>query len=397
MKLTENNRTLKLIALLIAVVLWLYVGTQEDPLAQHTYEVAIEMENLPFDKTAVLGQDTVQVRVMGRQDRLNALRGSDFKAYVDLSEVSEGSNQVPVKVELPGEVYFSRIEPKNVEVLVNEREGSDMDVDVVTSGTLPEGITIEDMSVSPKSVFVTGDADALENVSKVGVAVDLSTIYDDNEAEADVVFYDVSGNVLDDSGLEALPGTVTLKIKVSKSDIEKTVPIQANLVGQLPSGVQIDSIEISPSTVTVSGTPEKMVDVNAVATEAIDVSKITQTTQLTVDLDSDYLSKPTRVTVTLNVSTQESGSEEQSYVKVLPITLSGSGAGSVTTDTQMVEISYHMENGYEDGGSALTAYINVPDVLTSVTTAQVQLSYVEGLVVDSITPNVVTLYPNTYE
>lgn len=397
MKLTENNRTLKLIALLIAVVLWLYVGTQEDPLAQHTYEVAIEVENLPVDKTAVLGQDTVQVRVMGRQDRLNALRGSDFKAYVDLSEVSEGSNQVPVKVELPGEVYFSRIEPKNVEVLVNEREGSDMDVDVVTSGTLPEGITIEDMSVSPKSVFVTGDADALENVSKVGVEVDLSTIYDDNEAEADVVFYDVSGNALDDSALEALPGTVTLKIKVSKTDIEKTVPIQADLVGQLPSGVQIDSIDISPSTVTVSGAPEKLADVNAVATEAIDVSKITQTTQLTVDLDSDLLSKPTSVTVTLNVSTQESGSGTQSYVKVLPVTLSGAGAGSVTADVQMIEISYHMEDGYGDGGSALTAYVNVPDALTSATTAQVQLSYVEGLVVDAITPSVVTLYPNMYE
>lgn len=397
MKLTENNRTLKLIALLIAVVLWLYVGTQEDPLAQHTYEVAIEVENLPVDKTAVLGQDTVQVRVMGRQDRLNALRGSDFKAYVDLSEVSEGSNQVPVKVELPGEVYFSRIEPKNVEVLVNEREGSDMDVDVVTSGTLPEGITIEDMSVSPKSVFVTGDADALENVSKVGVEVDLSAIYDDNETEADVVFYDVSGNALDDSALEALPGTVTLKIKVSKTDIEKTVPIQADLVGQLPSGVQIDSIDISPSTVTVSGAPEKLADVNAVATEAIDVSKITQTTQLTVDLDSDLLSKPTSVTVTLNVSTQESGSGTQSYVKILPVTLSGAGADSVTADVQMIEISYHMEDGYGDGGSALTAYVNVPDALTSATTAQVQLSYVEGLVVDAITPSVVTLYPNVYE
>ena len=133
------------------------------------------------------------------------------------------------------------------------------------------------------------------------------------------------------------------------------------------------------------------------ATEAIDVSKISQTTQLTVDLVSDAVREPTSVTVTLNVSSQDNGSNEQSYVKVLPVTLSGNGAGSVTTDVQMVEISYHMENGYEDGGAALTAYINVPDTLTSVTTAQIQLSYVEGLVVDSITPSVVTLYPNNYE
>ena len=393
MKLTERNRTLKLIALLIAVVLWLYVGTQEDPLAQRTYEVNIDVENLAVDKTAVLGQETVQVRVMGRQDRLNSLDSSDFKAYVDLSDVSEGNNQVPVKVDLPSEVYFSRVEPKSVEVLINDRDGSDMNVDIVTTGTAPEGITIEDMTVSPKSVFVTGDAEALEEVRKVGVEVDLSTIYDDSEIEAEVQFYDVSGNVLDDYDLEALPGTVEVKIKVSKTDIEKTVPIQANLVGQLPNGIQIDNISISPETVTISGSPEELAEINTVATEAIDVSKISQTTQVTVDLVSDAISEPISVTVTLNVSSQDNGSNEQSYVKVLPVTLSGNGAGSVTTDVQMVEISYHMEKGYEDGGAALTAYINVPDALTSVTTAQIQLSYVEGLVVDSITPSVVTLYP----
>ena len=92
MKMTENNRMLKLIALAIAIVLWLYVGTQQDPLAQHTYEVQLEMENLPVDKTASLSEETVKVRVMGRQDRLNALSGSDFKASVDLSDVEEGEH-----------------------------------------------------------------------------------------------------------------------------------------------------------------------------------------------------------------------------------------------------------------------------------------------------------------
>ena len=50
MKMTENNRMLKLIALAIAIVLWLYVGTQQDPLAQHTYEVQLEMEIFPSTK-----------------------------------------------------------------------------------------------------------------------------------------------------------------------------------------------------------------------------------------------------------------------------------------------------------------------------------------------------------
>lgn len=395
MKMTEKNKALKLVALLIAIVLWLYVGTQEDPIAQHTYEVTVEVQNLPVDKTAALGQETVQVRVMGRQDRLNALSGSDFKAYVDLSDAAKGESEVPVKVQLPSEVYFARVEPQSVDVLVSDRDGSNMDVDIVTTGTLPDGITIEDMSVSPKSVFVTGDQDDLDRVDKVGVAVDLSNVFDDSKIEAEVEFYDVSGNIIEDADLEALPGTVTLTTKVSKSNIEKSVPIQANLVGQLPSGVQMDSIDIYPETATVSGAPEELAKVDSVATEAIDISKITETTQLTVKLAGDTVSDPKSVTVTLNVSsTEDTESSGQSYIKVVPVSLSGAGANNVSVDTQMVEISYHMENGYADAGSSLNAYVNIPDTLSAATTAQVQVSNVDGLVVDSITPSTVTVYPN---
>ena len=173
------------------------------------------------------------------------------------------------------------------------------------------------------------------------------------------------------------------------------MPIQANLVGQLPSGVQMDSVDIYPETATVSGSPEELAKVDSVATEAIDISKITETTQLTVKLAGDTVSDPKSVTVTLNVSsTEDTESSGQSYIKVVPVSLSGAGANNVSVDTQMVEISYHMENGYADAGSSLNAYVNIPDTLSAATTAQVQVSNVDGLVVDSITPSTVTVYPN---
>ena len=256
MKMTENNRMLKLIALALAIVLWLYVGTQQDPLAQHTYEVQLEMENLPVDKTASLSEETVKVRVMGRQDRLNALSGSDFKASVDLSDVEEGEHALPVQVTLPNEVYFARTNPSMVNVQVDALQGSEMSVDINTTGTLPDGVTLEDMSVEPQKVFVTSDdAALLAEVDSVGVSVDLASIYDDSKQNVDVQFYDIAGNPINDERLQALPAQVSLSIKTSQSDTEKTVPIQANLVGQLPQGVQIESVSIQPETATVSGAP----------------------------------------------------------------------------------------------------------------------------------------------
>lgn len=395
MKMTENNRMLKLIALAIAIVLWLYVGTQQDPLAQHTYEVQLEMENLPVDKTASLSEETVKVRVMGRQDRLNALSGSDFKASVDLSDVEEGEHALPVQVTLPNEVYFARTNPSMVNVQVDALQGSEMSVDINTTGTLPGGVTLEDMSVEPQKVFVTSDdAALLAEVDSVGVSVDLASIYDDSKQNVDVQFYDIVGNPINDERLQALPAQVSLSIKTSQSDTEKTVPIQANLVGQLPQGVQIESVSIQPETATVSGAPEELAAIDSVRTAAIDLSQISQTTTLSVALESDAVTTPESVSITLSVTTA-ADDDNASGVRMLPVALSGAAASSVYADVQMVEVIYHMQPGYQDAGDALTAYVLVEQTPTGATTAQVQLSSVEGLVVDAISPDTVTLYPTT--
>lgn len=395
MKMTENNRMLKLIALAIAIVLWLYVGTQQDPLAQHTYEVQLEMENLPVDKTASLSEETVKVRVIGRQDRLNALSGSDFKASVDLSNVEEGEHALPVQVTLPNEVYFARTNPSMVNVQVDALQGSEMSVDINTTGTLPDGVTLEDMSVEPQKVFVTSDDTALlAEVDSVGVSVDLASIYDDSKQNVDVQFYDIVGNPINDERLQALPAQVSLSIKTSQSDTEKTVPIQANLVGQLPQGVQIESVSIQPETATVSGAPEDLAAIDSVRTAAIDLSQISQTTTLSVALESDTVTAPESVSVTLSVTTA-ADDDNASGVRMLPVALSGAAASSVYADVQMVEVTYHMQPGYQDAGDALTAYVLVEQTPTGATTAQVQLSSVEGLVVDAISPDTVTLYPTT--
>ena len=395
MKMTENNRMLKLIALAIAIVLWLYVGTQQDPLAQHTYEVQLEMENLPVDKTASLSEETVKVRVMGRQDRLNALSGSDFNASVDLSDVEEGEHALPVQVTLPNEVYFARTNPSMVNVQVDALQGSEMRVDINTTGTLPDGVTLEDMSVEPQKVFVTSDdAALLAEVDSVGVSVDLASIYDDSKQNVDVQFYDIAGNLINDERLQALPAQVSLAIKTSQSDTEKTVPIQANLVGQLPQGVQIESVSIQPETATVSGAPEDLAAIESIRTAAIDLSQISQTTTLSVALESDAVTAPESVSVTLSV-TAAADDDNASGVRMLPVALSGAAASNVYADVQMVEVTYHMQPGYQDAGDALTAYVLVEQTPTGATTAQVQLSSVEGLVVDAISPDTVTLYPTT--
>lgn len=392
MKLTENNRALKLVALAIAIVLWLYVGIEQDPISQRTYNVPITVENLSADKVATVSKERVNVKVMGRETRLDGITSEDFKAYVDLSDAKTGDSEAEVHVSLPNEVYFAKLDPSHVNVYVEQREGETMNVDIVRTGMLPDGITIEDMSVEPQNVFVSGNEDALAMVAKVGVAVELDDIYSDSKKDVPVQLYDYEGNIIEQGELKVYPEQVTLNIKVNEADIQKSVPIQAELVGSLSEGVQVDSVTVDPQTALVEGLPKDLAKITEIKTEPIDLSGIKETTSFTVKLVGKQLRDVQKVTVTVNVSEQaEDDVDGKVYTKVVPIAITGAAADRVTASDLLAEVTYHMQPGYADAGDNLTAFVQVDEAPESSITVDVQFGVIEGLVIDSVTPSTITL------
>ena len=392
MKLTENNRALKLVALAIAIVLWLYVGIEQDPISQRTYNVPITVENLSADKVATVSKERVNVKVMGRETRLDGITSEDFKAYVDLSDAKTGDSEAEVHVSLPNEVYFAKLDPSHVNVYVEQREGETMNVDIVRTGMLPDGITIEDMSVEPQNVFVSGNEDALAMVAKVGVAVELDDIYSDSKKDVPVQLYDYEGNIIEPGELKVYPEQVTLNIKVNEADIQKSVPIQAELVGNLSEGVQVDSVTVDPQTALVEGLPKDLAKITEIKTEPIDLSGIKETTSFTVKLVGKQLRDVQKVTVTVNVSEQaEDDVDGKVYTKVVPIAITGAAADRVTASDLLAEVTYHMQPGYADAGDNLTAFVQVDETPESSITVDVQFGVIEGLVIDSVTPSTITL------
>ena len=100
------------------------------------------------------------------------------------------------------------------------------------------------------------------------------------------------------------------------------------------------------------------------------------------------------VTVTLTVGSDAAATNttEKTYVKVVPIVITGAASDMVTSDTKFVEVSYHLVDGEKDLGEDLKAFVSVAEAPTGETTAQVQFASIEGLVIDSITPSTITIY-----
>ena len=74
--------------------------------------------------------------------------------------------------------------------------------------------------------------------------------------------------------------------------IKRVVPVRVDLVGQPPFGYETGAIEVSPSTVEVSGPAPHVGKLQAVMTESVDLSRSTQTMTLDVGLlseDGDFV------------------------------------------------------------------------------------------------------------
>ena len=106
MKEKQNKRRgLKLISLLGAFLVWLWVVSVADPVMTDTVEIPVEIVNgniltdngLTYE---IVGKKTTTVSYEVHSTNAYRIHASDFRAYIDLAELWSVTGAVPVKVEV---------------------------------------------------------------------------------------------------------------------------------------------------------------------------------------------------------------------------------------------------------------------------------------------------------
>jgi YbbR domain-containing protein len=80
---------------------------------------------------------------------------------------------------------------------------------------------------------------------------------------------------------EIYPSQVSLKLEMTKEII---VDVEANLIGELAEGYQIESVKIVPNRILIKGPESKIKEGMVVQTIPIDISSFSQTTELEANL-----------------------------------------------------------------------------------------------------------------
>ncbi|MGM0846785.1 MAG: CdaR family protein [Bacillota bacterium] len=292
-KFIENRWFMRIVGLLLAFVL--YVSVNFDEMAVQRSESSnpqenIEtIENIPVEvfydseNLFVSGvPETVNIEVEGPKNLVTSAKTlRDFHVYADLNELGIGEHQVQLKIEGISDKLQVRVNPSFANVSIQEKVTEEFSVDPeFNEALLAEGYQSESVTVEPRQVEITGAKDIIEQIVYVVAIPDVNSGIDSTiTREATVQVLDSDYNKLD---VSIEPVTVDVTIEVVNPS--KEVSVSVNTTGELPEGLELESITVNPEKVTVFGRDALLRSINELSAE-VNLSEINEDTTIEVSLE----------------------------------------------------------------------------------------------------------------
>jgi len=277
----RHNIRYKLLALAIALVIWAYVNGMQNPTVSKARTLKVEVCNI--DPGYVKTTEPKPVRILLEIPRAHAnsiaAGMDDISAYVNLQGKRAGLHIVPVKVRLPASfpdpVNILAV-PSKVPVTLEEKARRTFKVNVKFTGSPPVGYRFGTPQVSPGKVIVSGIARKVDTVNRLVVAVDPGDLSANNiDNDFLVVAQDRYGRQV--QGVELIPKKAHVRLELLEAPASRAVYVSLDAVGQPPFPCRVSGIDVYPQTVTLTGRPERLMNITTLKTKPVKLTNRTRT------------------------------------------------------------------------------------------------------------------------
>ncbi|MGQ9554054.1 MAG: CdaR family protein [Anaerolineae bacterium] len=309
-----------LLALVLALIVWVGATSAENPITTGWYQgqIPIRVQGQPQDTVIVTAMEAyAQARITAPQDYWDTIRVSDFDAYVDLSQVSIGSNvNVPVTVKvLKRGIRLSSFKPASVTVRLEQYVTKEVPVHANIIDDPALGYVARSPIVEPTTVTVGGPAPAVAQVEYVSVDIWLRGSQVNIERNIAATPMDRDDSQVSD--VAVMPPLVNVKVELAqRANFKPSVPIRAQLQGDLAPLYWISNITVKPASVTLVGLPSALEQIPGfVETEPVNIDKATAPISQRV-----ALKLPPGVSVMPESAQEEASQMVQVDVSVQPVT-----------------------------------------------------------------------------
>jgi YbbR domain-containing protein len=219
MRFITGNLGWKLLALMIAVALWIAVA--REPELATSIAVPIEFKSIPDDLD--IGSDLpdhVRLEVRGPSGRLSRDNLADLAVILNLADARPGErtyNIRPSHINLPSGVSFYRALPSQITLRFDKLLTKEVEIVLAPySKGPPDGYRVRSYALNPAKTFIRGPEQRVRNISHVTLdPVDLSGVISQAEFHTHV-------NIGDPQVRLEVPSDVALRITLEKSPQKET-------------------------------------------------------------------------------------------------------------------------------------------------------------------------------
>lgn len=279
----HKNTKIKIISLLSAIVLWMYVMAVVDPEDTKLYEnIPITITNLNEIKDLGLVVDpddnlVTSVYIKGKLSDLQKISANNIDVYGTVSNPIEGQNQLYLRASVNDKVTT---EFKSDTIVINLEKSIEEEKNITVNITGVYKDNVDKVDLDKTKVVVSGPRSSVDSVKYVQATFDANKeSVDTKSTELELKALDSEMNEVDHVTLEF--NTVTAKVSYFQQKQVKINPIFSSNESNL---VQDQDFTIIPSEINIKGKSDVINNIDSINTKIINVDELGTNNKI-VDLD----------------------------------------------------------------------------------------------------------------
>ena len=279
----HKNTKIKIISLLSAIVLWMYVMAVVDPEDTKLYEnIPITITNLNEIKDLGLVVDpddnlVTSVYIKGKLSDLQKISANNIDVYGTVSNPIEGQNQLYLRASVNDKVTT---EFKSDTIVINLEKSIEEEKNITVNITGVYKDNVDKVDLDKTKVVVSGPRSSVDSVKYVQATFDANKeSFDTKSTELELKELDSEMNEVYHVTLEF--NKVTAKVSYFQQKQVKINPIFSSNESNL---VQDQDFTIIPSEINIKGKSDVINNIDSINTKIINVDELGTNNKI-VDLD----------------------------------------------------------------------------------------------------------------
>lgn len=301
-----NNSLIKLLSVVIAIIIWLFVSNVNDPIKNESYQVEVDVINDDYiyemDKTYQIKDENRKATVYLNGKSSVVKNRFDIVVEADMTQIVDMGTDpvyVPLRVKTLRNIAQENITiiPKTIPVSIENVETKEFMITVNTKGTAGKGYEVGECIASPEKITIRGPESTIKKIKSVSASVNVAGLTADATKKASISIIDQNGEALSESAMEylqiyGLNEEKTVDVAVKIWEVLDDVSIVPEYTGSPAYGYQVDTQLTTPETISVAGTEEALEKIKkngnmiVIPAEMVDISGATSDQEIIVKLSA---------------------------------------------------------------------------------------------------------------